>query len=84
MPMESRSYDIRTLPLVLTAEELVQILGLKRHLVYALLRLGQIKSLRIGTAFRIPRQALEAYMASVVHDHTESKQIGGTLHATVQ
>lgn len=84
MPMESRSYDIRALPLVLTAEELVQILGLKRHLVYALLRSGQIKSLRIGTAFRIPRQALEAYMASVVHDHTESKQIGGTPHATVQ
>ena len=82
--MESHSYDIRALPLVLTAEELVQILGLKRHLVYALLRSGQIKSLRIGTAFRIPRQALEAYMASVVHDHTESKQIGGTQHATVQ
>ena len=84
MLMESRSYDIRALPLVLTAEELVQILGLKKHLVYALLRSGQIKSLRIGTAFRIPRQALEAYMASVVHDQADTKQIGGTPHATVQ
>lgn len=84
MPMESHSYDIRALPLVLTAEELVQILGLKKHLVYALLRSGQIKSLRIGTAFRIPRQALEAYMVSVVHDQADTKQIGGTPHATVQ
>lgn len=54
--------DLHTLPLVLTAEEAAQVLGIGRHLVYALLRSGQIRSLRIGRTFRVPRCALEEYL----------------------
>ena len=54
--------NLNTLPLVLTAEETARVLGIVRHLVYALLRSGQIRSLRIGRTFRVPRCALEEYL----------------------
>ena len=54
--------NLNTLPLVLTAEETARFLGIDRHLVYALLRSGQIRSLRIGRTFRVPRCALEEYL----------------------
>ena len=54
--------NLNTLPLVLTAEETAWVLGIDRHLVYALLRSGQIRSLRIGRTFRVPRCALEEYL----------------------
>ena len=54
--------DLHTLPLVLTADEAARVLGISRHLLYALLRSGQIRSLRIGRTFRVPRCALEEYL----------------------
>lgn len=54
--------DLHTLPLVLTAEETARVLGISRHLLYALLRSGQIRSLRVGRIFRVPRCALEEYL----------------------
>lgn len=54
--------DLHTLPLVLTAEETARVLGISPHLLYALLRSGQIRSLRVGRIFRVPRCALEEYL----------------------
>lgn len=54
--------ELQTLPLVLTAKEAAQVLGFSLHLVYALLRSGQLRSLRMGKLFRIPRCALKEYL----------------------
>ena len=54
--------DLHTLPLVLTEDEAARDLGISRHLLYALLRSGQIRSLRVGRIFRVPRCALEEYL----------------------
>lgn len=58
-------HELKALPLVLTAEEVAQVLGLSLHLVYALLRSGQLRSLRMGKLFRIPRCALTEYLQTV-------------------
>lgn len=54
--------DLHTLPLVLTAEEAARVLDISQHLLYALLRSRQIRSLRVGRIFRVPRCALEEYL----------------------
>ena len=51
-----RSYD--ELPLLLTIEDLMPILGIGRNTAYELVRTGQVFSIRIGRQLRIPKQAL--------------------------
>ena len=50
------SYD--ELPLLLTVEDLMPILGIGRNTAYELVRTDQIFSIRIGRQLRIPKQAL--------------------------
>lgn len=50
------SYD--ELPLLLTVEDLMPILGIGRNTAYELVRTGQVFSIRIGRQLRIPKQAL--------------------------
>ena len=55
-----RSWD--ELPMVLRVEDLMPILGIGRSNAYALVRSGQVRSIRIGHQFRIPREAIQEFL----------------------
>lgn len=55
-----RSLD--ELPMVLRVEDLMPILGIGRSNAYALVRSGQVRSIRIGHQFRIPREAVQEFL----------------------
>lgn len=54
--------SIENLPLVLRVEDLMPILGIGRSNAYALVRSGQVRSVRIGHQFRIPREAIQEFL----------------------
>lgn len=56
-------HAIPELPLVLRVEDLIPVLGIGRNTAYELVRSGQIRSLRIGQQYRIPRDAVEEFLA---------------------
>ena len=49
--------------LLLTPAEAAELLGLGRSTVYELLASGELESICIGRARRIPRDALDGYVA---------------------
>lgn len=62
--MEAKKYhSAEELPLVLTVEDLMPVLGIGRNTAYDLVRSGQIQSLRIGRQIRIPRNAVIQYIS---------------------
>ncbi len=60
MPERPTSFD--DLPLTLRVEDLMPILGVGRNTAYALVRSGQIKSIRIGRKIRIPKAEVLAFL----------------------
>ena len=56
--------SIEDLPLVLMIDDLMAVLNIGRNSAYELVRSGQIRSFRIGTQIRIPRQAVVAFLAN--------------------
>ena len=50
------------LPLVLRVDDLMPVLKIGRNAAYALVRSGQIKALRIGNSYRIPRSELLRFL----------------------
>ena len=54
--------SVENLPLVLRVEDLMPILGIGRSNAYALVRSGQVRSIRIGHQFRIPREAIQEFL----------------------
>lgn len=50
--------NFESLPLVLTVEQTAQVLQLGKTRVYELVRLGKLRSLRIGRKIRVPKNAL--------------------------
>lgn len=52
-------------PLLLTVEEAREALGLSRSKFYDLLGTGEIETVHIGTARRVPAEALEKYVAAL-------------------
>ena len=50
------------LPLVLHVKDLAEILSISQNTAYALVRSGQIRSIRTGRTYRIPKDALIEYM----------------------
>ena len=57
--------NLNTLPLALTVPEASAVLRVGRHAVYELVRCGRLRSLKIGRQIRIPRDALEDFLAAV-------------------
>ncbi len=51
------------LPLVLRVEDLMAVLGIGRNAAYALVRSGQIRSLKVGCKIIIPKQAIEEFLS---------------------
>ncbi|MGI5223766.1 helix-turn-helix domain-containing protein [Actinoallomurus sp. CA-142502] len=52
--------------LALTVEQAAEMLGIGRDRVYNLLRTGQLESIKIGKLRRIPRSALDSYIARLL------------------
>lgn len=50
------------LPMVLRVKDLMPILSISHNVAYELVRSGQIRSVRVGRCYRIPREALAAYL----------------------
>ncbi|MBR3570845.1 MAG: helix-turn-helix domain-containing protein [Oscillibacter sp.] len=61
MATKFRSLD--DLPLVLRAEDLMPVLDIGRNTAYELVRSGQIRSVRVGRKLRVPKQAVEEFLA---------------------
>ena len=61
MNTKYRSYD--ELPLTLRVEDLTSILDIGRNTAYELVRCGTIRSIRIGRQLRIPKDAIQDYLA---------------------
>ena len=61
MNTKYRSSD--ELPLTLRVEDLMPILGIGRNTAYELIRCGKIRSIRIGRQLRIPKDAIQDYLA---------------------
>ena len=55
--------SLEDLPLVLKVEDLMPILSIGRNTAYELVRNGQIRSIRVGAQFRIPREAVAEFLA---------------------
>ena len=63
--MERKEYtSIDQLPLVLSVEQLAAVLGVGLNNAYQLVRSESIRSVRIGRQYKIPKDALEAYLAA--------------------
>lgn len=53
-------------PLLVNPEEAARVLGIGRTRTYALIASGELQSVKLGRARRIPRTALEDYVARLV------------------
>ena len=60
--MKTEYSSIDELPLVLRVEDLMPILDIGRNTAYALVRSGQIRSVKVGRQLRIPRNAIIEFM----------------------
>lgn len=61
---EKKYTSIDQLPLVLSVEDLADVLGIGINSAYELVRSGQVGSIRIGRQYKIPKYALETYLAA--------------------
>lgn len=46
------------LPLVLSIDQLMKVLGIGKNSAYDLVRCGQIQSIRVGNKIRIPKESV--------------------------
>lgn len=56
-------YKQEHLPVVLTAAEAMDILGVGKNTMYRLLKTGELPAVRIGRAWRINLENLQAFLA---------------------
>ena len=54
--------SFENLPLVLHVKDLAEILSISQNTAYALVRSGQIRSVRTGRTYRIPKDAVFEYL----------------------
>ena len=55
-------YNIEQLPMVLRIDDVAAVLNIGRSAAYYLVRSGQIKHLRFGNTYRIPRQEVMKFL----------------------
>ncbi len=60
--MPEQSTNEKDLRLTYKVEELMPILGIGRNSAYEMVRSGQIRSFRIGRAYRIPKDAVVEFL----------------------
>ena len=54
--------SFENLPVVLQVKDLAEILSISQNTAYALVRSGQIRSVRTGRTYRIPKDAVIEYL----------------------
>lgn len=67
--------------LLLTAEEAALVLGVGRSAIFALVRTGELESLRLGARRRIPTAALRDYVARLRQTSATSAATGSAAGA---
>ena len=60
--MSEQPTNEKDLRLTYKVEELAPILGIGRNSAYELVRSGQIRSFRVGRAYRVPKDAVEEFL----------------------
>lgn len=66
MNAQNRCHSVDDLPLVLRVEDLAVVLGISRNSAYRLIRENQVRSIRVGSAIRIPRSAIIEFLTRPV------------------
>lgn len=62
-PLQNRRVtSLQDVPLVLCIDDLMAVLCIGRNTAYELVRSGQIRSVRIGKNYRVPRDAVEEFL----------------------
>ena len=61
-------------PLVLTVDEVAEMLGVDRKTAYDAVHLGQIPSLRFGRILRVPTHALDALLAGDIVEQLKQRE----------
>lgn len=80
--MSSNYHSFEELPLTLRVEDLMPILGIGRNTAYELVRSGKIRSIRIGRQLRIPKDAIQDYLAQrQAREKLTSPRIWSTIEA---
>ena len=65
--MKFYSYD--ELPLTVSVEELMPILGIGRNSAYELVRSGRLRSVRVGRKLRIPKESVMDFLRNASRPH---------------
>jgi excisionase family DNA binding protein len=71
-------------PLLLKAGEVAKLLGLGRSKVFAMLAVGELPVIRIGRSVRVPRAALEDWIAERMQHASGQSGDAGPLFADVE
>jgi excisionase family DNA binding protein len=71
-------------PLLLKAGEAAKLLGLGRSKVFAMLAVGELPVIRIGRSVRVPRAALEDWIAEHTQHASGRSRDAGPLFAEVE
>jgi len=71
-------------PLLLKAGEVAKLLGLGRSKVFAMLAVGELPVIRIGRSVRVPRAALERWIAERTQHANSPSENAGPLFADVE
>lgn len=58
---------------IITVDTLMEMLDIGRNSAYHLLKTNQIKSVKIGRTYRIPKQSVQDYILSSIRLSTELK-----------
>lgn len=54
--------DFEQLPLVLSVNQLIDVLNIGRNTAYELIRNGRIKCIRVGHQIRVPKEAIQNFL----------------------
>ena len=60
----------------LTVPEVAEQMRVSNMTVYRLLHSGELPAIRVGRSFRVPVEALEAYLSTYVVERSGGEQVG--------
>ncbi len=71
-------------PLLLKAGEVANLLGFGRSKVFAMLAVGELPVIRVGRSVRVPRAALEDWIAERTQHANSPSENAGPLFADIE